>query len=145
MLRSQTKFSGGLYSDDLLCPQPASVISNGYNLINAPGAGNCISGAFTQTYPFLGDIAIHGGPTPIQPQLPGSPAIDAGNPTGCVTPLGAPLTTDQRGVKRPLGGRCDLGAFEVEPKGDVNGDGAVDVLDVFYLVNYLFAGGPAPV
>ncbi|HKC26224.1 MAG TPA: dockerin type I domain-containing protein [Thermoanaerobaculia bacterium] len=29
--------------------------------------------------------------------------------------------------------------------GDVNGDGSVDVLDVFALVNFLFAGGPAPV
>jgi hypothetical protein len=29
--------------------------------------------------------------------------------------------------------------------GDVNGDGQVNVADVFYLINYLFAGGPAPV
>jgi hypothetical protein len=28
--------------------------------------------------------------------------------------------------------------------GDVNGDGTVDVADVFYLINFLFAGGPAP-
>jgi len=37
-----------------------------------------------------------------------------------------------------------LGAFEVEPIGDANGDGLVDVNDVFYLINYLFAGGPVP-
>jgi dockerin type I repeat protein len=29
--------------------------------------------------------------------------------------------------------------------GDVNGDGNVDVADVFYLLNYLFSGGPLPV
>jgi hypothetical protein len=29
--------------------------------------------------------------------------------------------------------------------GDVNGDFIVDVQDVFYLINFLFAGGPAPV
>jgi hypothetical protein len=29
-------------------------------------------------------------------------------------------------------------------KGDASGDGAVDVSDVFYLINFLFAGGPAP-
>jgi hypothetical protein len=29
--------------------------------------------------------------------------------------------------------------------GDVNGDGLVNVADVFYLINYLFAGGPAPI
>src|SRR6185369_16864853 len=28
--------------------------------------------------------------------------------------------------------------------GDVNGDHAVDVLDIFYLINFLFAGGAAP-
>jgi virginiamycin B lyase len=28
--------------------------------------------------------------------------------------------------------------------GDVNDDGKVDVADVFYLINFLFAGGPAP-
>jgi hypothetical protein len=28
--------------------------------------------------------------------------------------------------------------------GDVNGDGVVDVSDVFYVINVLFAGGPAP-
>ncbi|HPS77655.1 MAG TPA: dockerin type I domain-containing protein [Thermoanaerobaculaceae bacterium] len=31
------------------------------------------------------------------------------------------------------------------PPGDVNGDGGVNVNDVFYLINSLFAGGPAPV
>jgi hypothetical protein len=29
--------------------------------------------------------------------------------------------------------------------GDVNGDGFADVLDVFYLINFLFAGGAAPI
>ena len=30
------------------------------------------------------------------------------------------------------------------PKGDANGDGTVDIGDVFHLLNFLFAGGPAP-
>ena len=29
--------------------------------------------------------------------------------------------------------------------GDANGDGAVSVTDIFYLINYIFAGGPPPV
>jgi hypothetical protein len=37
--------------------------------------------------------------------LPGSPAIDAGANSGCPA-------TDQRGVARPYGLRCDIGAFE---------------------------------
>jgi hypothetical protein len=31
------------------------------------------------------------------------------------------------------------------PKGDANGDAVVDVGDVFYLINALFAGGPEPI
>jgi hypothetical protein len=37
--------------------------------------------------------------------LPGSPALDAGNPDTCAD-------TDQRGVTRPQHGVCDIGAFE---------------------------------
>ena len=37
--------------------------------------------------------------------LPNSPAINAGNPATC-------LLTDQRGVARPQGAVCDIGAFE---------------------------------
>jgi hypothetical protein len=32
----------------------------------------------------------------------------------------------------------------VFPNGDANADGKVDVLDVFSVINYLFAGGPSP-
>ena len=31
------------------------------------------------------------------------------------------------------------------PHGDVNGDGTVNVADIFYMINFLFAGGPAPI
>ncbi len=31
------------------------------------------------------------------------------------------------------------------PRGDANGDGAATVADIFYLINFLFAGGPAPI
>jgi streptogramin lyase len=37
-----------------------------------------------------------------------------------------------------------IARFEVFVSGDVNDDGDVTVSDVFYLINYLFAGGPAP-
>jgi prepilin-type processing-associated H-X9-DG protein len=35
-------------------------------------------------------------------------------------------------------------SFDVENFGDASGDGIVDVADVVYLVNYLFADGSAP-
>jgi hypothetical protein len=46
------------------------------------------------------------------PLLLGSPAIDAGNPTTPGSGGNACLGTDQRGVIRPQGNRCDIGAYE---------------------------------
>jgi hypothetical protein len=37
-----------------------------------------------------------------------------------------------------------VGYLQLVVAGDANADGAVDVLDVFYTINFLFAGGPAP-
>jgi virginiamycin B lyase len=37
-----------------------------------------------------------------------------------------------------------IGHVQIGTPGDANGDGGVDVADVFYLINYLFGGGPAP-
>lgn len=50
-----------------------------------------------------------------------SPAIDAGNPNGCVDKNGAQIVQDQRGGERPLdgdgvnGAQCDIGSFEYNP------------------------------
>ncbi|HNX48811.1 MAG TPA: dockerin type I domain-containing protein, partial [Thermoanaerobaculaceae bacterium] len=41
--------------------------------------------------------------------------------------------------------RAVTATFRAMLRGDVNGDGNVDVSDVFFLINYLFAGGPNPV
>ena len=42
---------------------------------------------------------------------------------------------------------CFSGGILVSPVacGDANGDENVDIVDVVYLINYLFRGGPAPV
>lgn len=37
-----------------------------------------------------------------------------------------------------------VGRLQIVVPGDMNDDGNVDVADVFHLVNFLFAGGPAP-
>ncbi len=65
--------------------------------------------------PVLGPLQDNGGPTHTMALLPGSPAIDTGN-TSC-----EPF--DQRGLPRPLGASCDIGAFE---KIACNYDGIVD-------------------
>jgi CSLREA domain-containing protein len=56
----------------------------------------------------LGPLQDNGGPTETHDLIPGSPAIDAGS-VSCPPP-GA----DQRGVARPQGAACDIGAFELE-------------------------------
>ena len=56
----------------------------------------------------LGPLQDNGGPTETHLPLTGSPVIDAGSPD-CPLPA-----TDQRGVARPEGAACDIGAVEVE-------------------------------
>ena len=56
--------------------------------------------------PKLGQLKDNGGPTLTHALLPGSPAIDAADMTDDCPPI------DQRGVSRPQGKACDIGAFE---------------------------------
>jgi hypothetical protein len=58
--------------------------------------------------PFLSSLGDYGGSTQTFALLPGSPAIDA---AGDCTPYLNP-DEDQRGVARPQGSACDIGAFE---------------------------------
>ncbi|MBV6449456.1 MAG: hypothetical protein MHPDNHAH_00166 [Anaerolineales bacterium] len=55
--------------------------------------------------PNLGPLADNGGPTQTHALQSTSPAIDAGNAGACPS-------TDQRGVTRPQGAVCDIGAYE---------------------------------
>jgi hypothetical protein len=60
--------------------------------------------------PHLGALAANGGPTQTQLPLAGSPLVDAIPAAACAPDV----TTDQRGVTRPQGGFCDIGAVELE-------------------------------
>jgi hypothetical protein len=76
--------------------------------LNGPGDRN-------NTNPMLGTLGNYGGPTWTIPLLSGSPAIDAGNPSGCTDAQGHLLKTDQRGYQRPNTedrSGCDMGAYE---------------------------------
>jgi hypothetical protein len=60
-------------------------------------------------------LGNYGGPTQTIPLLSGSPAIDAGNASGCTDGQGHLLKTDQRGAPRhdkEDAGGCDMGAYE---------------------------------
>ncbi len=97
------------------CRNSGDLISLGGNL---DSDGTC---PFEWTAdPLLGPLADNGGPTLTHALLPGSPAIDAVAPPDCGydddgdpnTP-DRPLLTDQRGVSRPQGAGCDIGAYEL--------------------------------
>ncbi len=62
----------------------------------------------------VGPLAHNGGSTETRALSTSSPATNAGNPAGCTDPFGVLLKTDQRGLKRPSGGRCDIGAYELQ-------------------------------
>jgi hypothetical protein len=84
-------------------------------------------------------LANNGGPTQTVKILPTSAALNAVPLASCPPP-----SVDQRGITRPQGPRCDIGAFELQATSsttptptatptcilaDVNCDGIVDILD----------------
>ena len=90
----------------------------GYNLDDGTSCGFSTNNhSLSSTNPLLDPAGLkdNGGPTQTIALLPGSPAIDAMPPgvNGC----GTTITTDQRGVSRPQGSGCDIGAFELLPLG----------------------------
>jgi hypothetical protein len=89
-----------------------SFITHGYNISSDDGSG-FLNGPGDQinTDPMLGPLQDNGGPTFTHALLPGSPAIDAGDPK--FTP---PPYFDQRGPVfwRMRNGRIDSGSFEVQ-------------------------------
>jgi len=93
----------------------AQFVSQGYNLSNDNGSGYLNhSGDQINTDPVLGPLQDNGGPTFTHALLPGSPAIDTGDPN--FTP---PPFYDQRGLGYPrvVSGRIDKGSFEVQAGG----------------------------
>jgi hypothetical protein len=95
---------------------PGTMISKGYNM-SSDGTCNFSNHGDRNNIsdPKLGTLGNYGGPTETIPLLSGSPAIDAGNPSGCKDGQGHLLKTDQRGQPRAntedkTG--CDIGAYE---------------------------------
>lgn len=96
-----------------------TVITNGHNFVqNVSGAtftdplhlhATDLSGAAFATLRIDPQLKNNGGPTQTLALLAGSPAIDQVPLAFCGS------TTDQRGVKRPQGPACDMGAYEYVP------------------------------
>ncbi|MEO8959709.1 MAG: choice-of-anchor Q domain-containing protein, partial [Rudaea sp.] len=64
---------------------------------------------------YLGTLRNNGGATATHALLPGSNAINGGDPVfGCTDQSGNTIPFDQRGYARAIG-VCDIGAFEFDP------------------------------
>jgi peptide/nickel transport system substrate-binding protein len=86
----------------------------GTNINNLVENGSCSVGgiSFKTGDPLLAAPANNGGPTWTMALQLGSPAIDTGDDATCsAVPVNG---LDQRGVNRPQGAHCDIGAFEYE-------------------------------
>jgi hypothetical protein len=87
-------------SDDGTCSSFLTAGSDENNV--TPGAGLDPKG-----------LEMNGGPTQTIALLPGSPAVDHIPVADCTDAHDNRVITDQRGVKRPQGPACDVGAFEL--------------------------------
>ena len=85
-----------------------AITSNGHNLEDENSCGLSGTGDLINTNPNLGPLEDNEGPTLTHALILPSPAINAGDNNGCPA-------TDQRGVRRPLGPTCDIGAYEYNP------------------------------
>lgn len=117
--------SGGVNGDCAIYEPPGflDIDSGGYNLLGDDTGCPDDSETDVLVSDFsgvLGRLQDNGGPTETHALLPGSPAIDGGEPLGCEFDEGT-LTSDQRGAPRPVDGDedeaaiCDIGSYEFAP------------------------------
>jgi hypothetical protein len=82
----------------------------GYNISSDGSCQFSSPSSLAGTDPMLGPLGDNGGPTQTMALLAGSPAVNLIPPgtIGC----GTAIAVDQRGVARPAGTGCDVGAYE---------------------------------
>ncbi|MGI8549412.1 MAG: choice-of-anchor Q domain-containing protein [Dehalococcoidia bacterium] len=106
----------------------AAVQDQGYNLDSDGSCG--LAGAskhdLKNTDPALTSLATNNGHTQTQALQSGSPAIDAGGTAAANANCSG---TDQRGLPRPQGNACDIGAYEFQP-GSFQPNSAVGVVNL---------------
>lgn len=113
--------AGGIFNDGFATIENTIVAANvGGNCLlwhttrseghNIEGTDSCAfdsTGDLVNTDPLLGPLQENRAATETHEPLAGSPAIDAIDPNSAFC-----LTVDQRGVPRPQGNDCDIGAHE---------------------------------
>ena len=98
------------------CYNTAALISLDYNLLGNDNGCNLIPqpNDRVNVAPHLDPLQDNGGPTETHALRVGSPAFDAIPRASCTDRLGATIATDQRGIPRPQGAACDIGAYEAQ-------------------------------
>ena len=89
---------------ELPLDRDGQIVSNGYNLFVDDSCDVDAGSDVIGEDPMLGDLGDHGGDTQVRLPAEGSPVVDAAG-DGCEG-------EDQRGVSRPQGEACDIGAVE---------------------------------
>ena len=104
--------SASLLERDSIVASNAATSGSNCAPVVADDGGNLVFGDHscggTNADPRLGPLQSNGGPTQTMALKPGSDAID-------LVPVADCPDTDQRGVTRPQGPRCDAGAYEYAP------------------------------
>ncbi len=83
------------------------ITSGGHNLDTRSTCGFSGAGDISDMNAVLGPLQDNGGETQTHALPNNSPALEAGDDAAC-------QLTDQRGITRPQGLHCDMGAFETE-------------------------------
>jgi chitodextrinase len=100
--------AGGLTGTN--CAGQAPITDLGYNIDTGSSCGfTATTHSLNNTQPRLDALASNGGSTQTMGLPAGTPAIDA---IPSATP-GCTGSTDQRGIARPQGNGCDIGAYEL--------------------------------
>lgn len=97
------------------CYNSGTLTDNGNNL-RWPNTDSSCVGVFGD--PLLGALGNNGGLTRTVAPGEGSAATDAGSDSECAS--GLVDNVDQRGLTRPQGAHCDIGAYEVGPATDLS-------------------------
>ena len=146
---SNNQFNGPLTLKDTIVANSTAgpncsgggITSLDYNLDSDGTCGLNGPHDLTTVDPKLWALQDNGGPTLTIALLPGSPGIDSG---GADCPA-----TDQRGVSRPQGAACDIGAYEADGTvsvacvGDCRAIDAVQITDILTLVNIALGNAQA--
>ena len=110
---STIRFRGTIVAE--ACDGDGAFASDGHNLLDAAaGCGLTEPTDLLDATPGLGALGDHGGPVDTLGLLADGDGIDAGA-VACELGGGDPLLGDARGVARPAGDACDIGAVEYVP------------------------------